>query len=331
MSCNSPISILAQALCHCTSIPQVLARPSCVTMKAVKTMKAMKTTIPIRQHHHQQPCPSLADGAQLESENADDQVDGMDMEMLSDKGVWFPLRADAADEDNELESENDLNHIRCSKMLRMSDQAGTDEKQFDIESALQIAYQYFGKLGIDLQHDDVILIDIDLEHADDQDIPLTWTHAVEKAVDLQHVSAGWRKAAASQSRARGLVPASGELEQETAEMAVMDTMTRFRNLVERIGTVNAADKIAEVVRGLQSLPPSPVEEMVLPPGWRQVQMTDGRWQKAAPAPSTRSPEDGAESAASGDSWSGRWSESGSSADGSTAYSQNSSSSHMEEQ
>ena len=264
--------------------------------------------MPIRQHHHQQPCPSLTDGAQLESENADDQVDGMDMEMLSDKGAWFPLRADAADQDNELESEND------DDQMDLADQAGTDEKQFDSESALQIAYQYFGKLGIDLEHADDKPIDIDLEHADDQDIPLTWTHAVEKAVDLQHVAAGWSNAAASESRARGLVPASGELEQETAEMAVMDTMTRFRNLVERIGTVNAADKIAEIVRGLQSLAPSPVEEMDLPP-----------------APWMRSPEDGAESAASGDSWSGRWSESGSSADGSTAYSQNSSSSHMEEQ
>ena len=44
MSCNSTISILAQAPHHRTSIPQVLARPSCVAMKAVKTMKAMKTT-----------------------------------------------------------------------------------------------------------------------------------------------------------------------------------------------------------------------------------------------------------------------------------------------
>ena len=279
----------------------------------------------------------LTDGPQMvKSENADDQVDGMDSEMFlrygecfldkGIKGAWFPcdteaflrdrfwhfdhppLRADAADQDNELESEND------DDQMDLADQAGTNEKQFDSESALQIAYQYFGKLGIDLEHADDKPIDIDLEHADDQDIPLTWTHAVEKAVDLQHVAAGWSKAAASESRARGLVPASGELEQETAEMAVMDTMTRFRNLVERIGTVNAADKIAEIVRGLQSLAPSPVEEMDLPP-----------------APWMRSPEDGAESAASGDSWSGRWLESGSSADGSTAYSQNSSSSHMEEQ
>ena len=37
MSCNSTISILAQAPHHRTSIPQV-------TMKAVKTMKARKTT-----------------------------------------------------------------------------------------------------------------------------------------------------------------------------------------------------------------------------------------------------------------------------------------------
>ena len=79
MSCNSPISILAQAPYHRTSIPQVLARPSCVAMKAVnfknmpsltalqvtahgmkavKTMKAMKTTalhlflwkVPLKNH-----------------------------------------------------------------------------------------------------------------------------------------------------------------------------------------------------------------------------------------------------------------------------------------
>ena len=303
----------------------------------------------------------LTDGPQMvKSENADDQVDGMDSEMFLrygecflDKGIkgawcpcdkeafledrwwWFdhpPLRADAADQDNELESEND---DAAALQQRVGASSGSQVLQRVGAAAPLVTVMQQQRRRM-LRAAAAEKVD-----AGDSEPKLwksTWQLGDPKylaAKENPNDDAKVYDANESRSTLARLL-ASGELEPETAEMAKMDTRTRFRNLTDRIKTANAADKIAELVhRAVQSLPPSPVSsDDIMEP----LEKTSFSHAAIATFFGVDEIAGDAESASSGewsaDGWSGRFSGDdgqGSSADGSTACSQKTSSSHMEEQ